>query len=244
MTNPLSNDPRLARIFEADAALTAPGAPFEVVEDDVLGERMPVFANRHANLREQLLFGAEQYGDRDLYVWSDGRRHTFTGLVTEVAEVAAGLRDRFGIGKGDRVAICAANCPEWILTFWACAVLDAVLVAMNGWWTGPEMRNAIELTDAEPADHGREAPRPSRGSRRGGAHARDRARLGLGARRGGDRAARRRDPRGRPLRAAVHERDDGPAQGGDPFAPCRARVHPVAGVRRHPCPVPGRREAW
>ena len=147
MTNPLSNDPRLARIFEADAALTAPGATFEVVEDDVLGERMPVFANRHANLREQLLFGAEQYGDRDLYVWSDGRRHTFTGLVTEVAEVAAGLRDRFGIGKGDRVAICAANCPEWILTFWACAVLDAVLVAMNGWWTGPEMRNAIELTE-------------------------------------------------------------------------------------------------
>jgi long-chain acyl-CoA synthetase len=140
------NDPRLARIFEADAALTAPGEQFEVVEEDVLGERMPVFANRHANLREQLRSGAERYGDRDLFVWSDGRRHTFTGLVTEVAEVAAGLRDRYNIGKGDRVAICAANCPEWILTFWACAVLDAVLVAMNGWWTGAEMRNAIELT--------------------------------------------------------------------------------------------------
>ena len=27
--------------------------------------------------------------------------------------------------KGDRVAIYAANCPEWILTFWACAVLGA-----------------------------------------------------------------------------------------------------------------------
>ena len=60
--------------------------------------------------------------------------------------MAAGLRDRHGVGDGDRVAICAANCPEWLLTFWAVASLDAVLVAMNGWWTGTEMRNALELT--------------------------------------------------------------------------------------------------
>jgi len=147
MTNPLADDPRLAQIYEADAALTAPGMPYEIVEDDVLGERMPVFKHRHANLRDQLLAGAAKYGDGDLYVWSDGRRQTFSGIVPEVAEVAAGLRDHYGIAKGDRVAICSANNPEWILTFWACASLGAVLVAMNGWWTGAEMRNAIELTE-------------------------------------------------------------------------------------------------
>src|SRR5205823_349052 len=92
MGTPLADDPRLAKIYEADAALTAPGMPYEVVEDDVLGERMPVFAHRHANLRDQLLAGAARYGDGDLYVWSDGRRQTFSGLVPEVAEVAAGLR--------------------------------------------------------------------------------------------------------------------------------------------------------
>jgi acyl-CoA synthetase (AMP-forming)/AMP-acid ligase II len=43
--------------------------------------------------------------------------------------------------------VCAANSREWLLTFWAVAGLNAVLVAMNGWWTGPEMRNALELTD-------------------------------------------------------------------------------------------------
>jgi acyl-CoA synthetase (AMP-forming)/AMP-acid ligase II len=147
VSHPLTSDPRLARIAAADAELTAPGAPYEVIEADVLGERMPVFRKRHANLREKLLAGAEKYGDGDLYVWSNGRRQTFRGLVSEVAEVAAGLRERYGIRKGDRVAICAANCPEWILTFWACAVEGAVLVAMNGWWTGAEMRNAIALTE-------------------------------------------------------------------------------------------------
>ena len=101
MRNPLADDPRLAKIYEADAALTAPGMPYEIVEDDVLGERMPVFRNRHANLREQLLAGAARYGDGDLFVWSDGRRQTFSGIVAEVAEVAAGLRrDNYGITKG------------------------------------------------------------------------------------------------------------------------------------------------
>ena len=31
--------------------------------------------------------------------------------------------------------------------FWATAATNAVLVAMNGWWTAAEMRNAIELTE-------------------------------------------------------------------------------------------------
>jgi acyl-CoA synthetase (AMP-forming)/AMP-acid ligase II len=147
MSSAIVADPRLARILEADAALTAPGAPFEIAEEDVLGERMEVFARRPHSLRDLLLGAADQFGDRDCYVWSDGRRSTFAGLVTEVARVAAGLRDRYGVGPGDRVAVCAANCPEWLLTFWACAALDAVVVAMNGWWTGPEMRNALALTE-------------------------------------------------------------------------------------------------
>ena len=146
MPSPIPEDPRLAKLLEADAALTAPGAPFELVEEEVLGERMLVLKQRPRSLRQVLLAGAETFGDRDIYVFSDGRRFTASGLVTEVAEVAHGLAEHFGIGKGDRVAVCAANCPEYLLTFWACAALDAVLVAMNGWWTGGEMRNALDLT--------------------------------------------------------------------------------------------------
>ncbi len=71
----------------------------------------------------------------------------FDQLIPQVASLATALRDRHGIGAGDRVAVCAANCREWLMTFWAVAALDAVLVAMNGWWTGAEMRNALDLTD-------------------------------------------------------------------------------------------------
>jgi acyl-CoA synthetase (AMP-forming)/AMP-acid ligase II len=146
MPSTIAVDSRCAHLLAADAALTAPGAPFEIVVEEVLGESLPVFARRPRSLRELLTDAAHAYGDRDLYVWSDGRRSTFAGFVQEVADVAAGLRDEFGVGKGDRVAICASNCPEWLLAFWACASLDAVLVAMNGWWTEGEMRNGLELT--------------------------------------------------------------------------------------------------
>src|SRR5207302_10996065 len=107
---------------------------------------LPVFRNRAHSMREVLL-GTERHGIRDCYVFGDGSRIRFDELVPQVASLASVLHDRYGIGPGDRVAVCAANCREWLLTFWAVAGLDAVVVAMNGWWTGPEMRTALELTD-------------------------------------------------------------------------------------------------
>lgn len=146
MTPDFSNDPRLAGLRAATERLTQPGMPFEMTEEIVLGERNRVFRNRARSMRG-ILEGATRHGDRDCYVFDDGRRIRFSELVQQVASLAGVLRDRHGIGPGDRVAICAANCPEWILMLWAVASLDAVLVAMNGWWTGAEMTTALALTD-------------------------------------------------------------------------------------------------
>jgi long-chain acyl-CoA synthetase len=145
VSTPIANDPRLVELLRVSEQLTGPGQPFEVVDEDVLGERLPVYRRRPRSLRDVLINGAS-FGARDCYVFGDGRRISFEDLVQQVASVAAGLRDRHGVRAGDRVAVCAANCPEWLLTFWAAASLDAVLVAMNGWWTGTEMRTALDLT--------------------------------------------------------------------------------------------------
>jgi len=144
--NPLSGDPRVAALAEATAELTKPGQPFETTTETVRGERMTVFANRPRSLRDILEAGAAR-GEADCYVFGDGRRITFAGMQRQAASVAAALQSRYGIGPGDRVAICAANCPEWIQLFWAVASLNAVLVAMNGWWTGVEMANGLTLTE-------------------------------------------------------------------------------------------------
>lgn len=126
------------------AQLTGPGAPFELVQEDVLGEPMPVFKQRLSCLRE-LLDQSKAHGDAE-YIVFEGRRIGYAEHHALVASVARGLAERYGIGKGDRVAILAANCPEWLITFWAATSLGAIVSALNGWWTGDEIRYGVELS--------------------------------------------------------------------------------------------------
>ncbi len=112
----------------------------------MLGETMPVFANRLHSLRDAVV-SSTGFGDAEYVVFTDGvtrRVITFREHERAVASVAAALRDRYGVGSGDRVAILAANCPEWIVTFWAAVSLGAIAVGLNGWWVGPEIRYGIE----------------------------------------------------------------------------------------------------
>jgi long-chain acyl-CoA synthetase len=142
----LNGDPRVQALRDATDALTQPGQRFAVTLEEVRGEQLLVFAERPRSLREVLAAGAQR-GEADCYVFSDGTRITFAGMQRQAASLAQALASRYGIGPGDRVAICAANSAEWIQLFWALASLNAVLVAMNGWWTGLEMANALEISE-------------------------------------------------------------------------------------------------
>jgi acyl-CoA synthetase (AMP-forming)/AMP-acid ligase II len=135
----------MSRLAAVEAQLLAPGAPFELAEEEVLGERVPVFANRARSLRDVLL-RAREFAGAEYMVFRDGeqeRRYTFGDHEKLVASAAAALRDRFDVGHGDRVAILAANCPEWVISFWATVSLGAVCVGLNGWWTEDEIRYAV-----------------------------------------------------------------------------------------------------
>jgi long-chain acyl-CoA synthetase len=136
--------PRMS-LEQAEAVLTAPGAPFETVEEDVLGARMLVFKNRARSLRD-LLAASAQFGDKEYVYFDDGRRLSFREHLDVVGSVASALAERHGIGPGDRVAILGANSLEWLLTFWATISLDAIAVAMNGWWQDDEIRYGLDLT--------------------------------------------------------------------------------------------------
>ena len=92
---------------------------------------------------------------------------SFESIIGPVAAVARGLQDKYGIEKGDRVGICAANCVEWVLTFWAVTALGGVTVALNGWWTGPEIAYALELTEPKVLLGDRRRTEPTGGDRRG-----------------------------------------------------------------------------
>jgi len=127
-------------------ALTGADAPFELREEPVFGAPMLVFANRPKSLIELLHGAVARLGDRPYVIFPD-REYTFASIAQPIASVAAALRDRYGIGHGDRVAIVAPNTIEYALLFWATTALGAITVGLNGWWTGDEIAWAIEHTD-------------------------------------------------------------------------------------------------
>jgi long-chain acyl-CoA synthetase len=128
---------------EVEGELTGAGGAFEVRTERVLGESMPVFAKRAPHLRA-VLEGSARFGDADYLVFDGGLRLSYREHLRVVASVAKALRERFGVGKGDRVAILAANAPEWIATFWATVSLGAIAVGLNAWWAGDEIRQALD----------------------------------------------------------------------------------------------------
>ena len=127
------------------AQVTAPGAPFELIEEEVLGERMPVFKTRPRSLRD-LLMESAGHSEKE-YVVKDDRRISFIEHIRLVSSVAQALSERYQIGPGDVVAIAAANCPEWIISFWAITSLGGTVAAFNGLWTADEIRYGIEKVE-------------------------------------------------------------------------------------------------
>lgn len=133
---------RREELEEIRRQLVAPGQPFEIVEEEVLGERMEVFRSRLRSLRE-LLNNAAGFGDAEYLVHGE-RRYSYAQHAALVAATARVLWDRYGVRPGDRVAIVAENRAEWVLAFWAAVSIGGVVAALNGWWAGPEIEYGIE----------------------------------------------------------------------------------------------------
>ncbi|MWA00683.1 AMP-binding protein [Actinomadura sp. LD22] len=125
--------------------LTGPGGEFELREEEVLGTRLPVFAGRARGLGEVLARSAA-FGDRDYIVTAD-RRLTFAEHAAQAASLAKALRDEHGVRPGDRVAIAAANSPEWIVAFWGAIAAGAIAVGYNAWWAPREIEYALGHTE-------------------------------------------------------------------------------------------------
>ncbi|MFI5777718.1 class I adenylate-forming enzyme family protein [Nocardia sp. NPDC051570] len=125
-------------------ALTGPGGRFEMSVEPVLGVPIPVFRHRVRALLD-LLDAARAWGDKDFLVTED-RRLSFAEHHDAVEALAHALAERFGIDKGDRVGILAANTPEWVVTFWAALRLGAIPVGYNAWWAPPEIAYGLAHT--------------------------------------------------------------------------------------------------
>ncbi|SNS95776.1 Acyl-CoA synthetase (AMP-forming)/AMP-acid ligase II [Actinomadura meyerae] len=147
----------LPAIAEVRAAMTAPGQLFEMREVDIRGVRTRVWANAPGTLREVLEI-SRAHGDADFLVY-DGDRLTFADHYARAAAFARVLTGRYGVAKGDRVAIAMRNYPEWSVAFFGAAAAGAVVVPLNAWWSADELEYGLAdsgatvlVADAERAE--------------------------------------------------------------------------------------------
>ncbi|MEJ7801141.1 MAG: class I adenylate-forming enzyme family protein, partial [Ilumatobacter sp.] len=131
---------------DAWAELTSEGAAFAMSDIEVRGIPMRVFDGAPTTMRS-LWELARNYGDKTYIVYED-ERYTYAEIDARVRALAALLRDEYGVGVGDRVAIAMRNYPEWVVGYWATVAIGAAVVGMNAWWTSHEME--FGLADSRP----------------------------------------------------------------------------------------------
>ncbi len=115
---------------------------FKIGNEDVLGESLPVFINRPRNLAA--FISQSQHHAESTYLEYQGKKISFAEHYELVGKAIHLLRSKYNVGPGDRVAIYAANSPEWIIFFWATVSIGGIACGLNGWWNGKEAIKALD----------------------------------------------------------------------------------------------------
>ena len=125
---------------EACAQISAPGSPFEIVEDE----------QRQAAVQARSAQPAHACSTLPATVATTSSSSTRTSgcrsprSSPRSTRSADALVDRYGVAKGDRVAIGMRNYPEWVMSMLAITSIGAVSVSLNAWWTEDELDYALD----------------------------------------------------------------------------------------------------
>ena len=118
---------------------------WQIVEEEWPDFKGPIFKNRPKNVVELLQNTVKKYPDKIGFISGDDRL-TFKEFDGIVDRIAAGL-ERYGVKRGDHVAMLLGIQMEFPLTFFALMKLGAVVVPLNTRFKGEEL--AYEINDSE-----------------------------------------------------------------------------------------------
>jgi long-chain acyl-CoA synthetase len=134
----------VTRLQEAGEQLLQAGSSHELSSAQINGVEIPVYAKAPQTLRQALDAG-RVHGDKTFVVY-DEEQWTFNRFFEQADRLGHLLLSRFGIVKGDRVAIAMRNYPEWMVAYTAIISVGAVVVPLNSWGQADELEYG--LTDA------------------------------------------------------------------------------------------------
>ena len=129
-------------IYDYVNDFTATGQLFEFAErTNSDGITYREFVNAPKNLKDYFEFGY-LHPETDWLVFNE-ERYTFKEIHQRAKKTANALLDS-GLKKGDRVAVCMANNPEYIIIYMGCMLAGLVLVPLNSWWVPKEVMYGLK----------------------------------------------------------------------------------------------------
>ncbi len=93
------------------------------------------------------LFGHRARGQRDRIALVDGARTLTYGELNHRTDRLAGALRARGVARGDRVALLARNCAEYVEVELACAKIGAITAALNWRLADRELAHCINLVE-------------------------------------------------------------------------------------------------
>ena len=118
---------------------------WELIEEEGPDFKGPVFRDRPKNVVELLENTVKRYPEKEGFIAGD-RRLTYRKFDGTVNRIAAGL-EKWGVKRGDHVALLLGIQLEFPLSFFALMKLGAVVVPLNTRFKGEEL--AYEINDSE-----------------------------------------------------------------------------------------------
>ena len=113
--------------------------------DDGVPSTLEPYPNR--SLTEYLREGASRWPDRPALLFK-GSTITYRKLEDESNALGAALSE-MGVRRGDRVAICLPNCPQFLIAEFAAWKVGAIVSPFNPTYSEREMEEALRTTGAE-----------------------------------------------------------------------------------------------
>ncbi|MCH1513205.1 MAG: class I adenylate-forming enzyme family protein [Acidimicrobiales bacterium] len=126
---------------EASSQVCAPGTLFEIVETEIRGILTKSFVGTPPNICSLYQMASQR---NDEFIIYEDERWTMPELLNLAGKIGNALLNKFGVAKGDRVAIAMRNYPEWIAAFTAITSIGAIAVPLNAWWQSEELSFALK----------------------------------------------------------------------------------------------------
>ncbi|MDE0101919.1 MAG: class I adenylate-forming enzyme family protein [Bryobacterales bacterium] len=130
-----------ARVRQLDR-LTCAGGSHELRELPLPGGGVDRVVRGAPSTLVDVLAATESFAGLE-YIRYRGEAYTFGDVLDQTSRLARALA-RLGVRRGDRVAVCMRNLPEWPAALFAPMALGAISVSLNGWWSAGEIADGLQ----------------------------------------------------------------------------------------------------